>query len=189
MAQPSHDTDRDVDGTTRSTHDKGQSAHTESTDGAPARPSEAPSIRPIAKASIHRICSGQVVLDLAGAVKELVENALDAGATNIEVRLRDHGKECVEVVDNGCGVRDGNLQDLRLHGPSHAEFVRVPRGGALIAVRAERALGNDADGGLGRGNQSHVRRRGGRPIKKRRRQSRGHHRVGPRRLRAPSRPA
>ena len=112
MAQPSHDTDRDVDGTTRSTHDKGQSAHTESTDGAPARPSEAPSIRPIAKASIHRICSGQVVLDLAGAVKELVENALDAGATNIEVRLRDHGKECVEVVDNGCGVRDGDLEML-----------------------------------------------------------------------------
>ena len=111
MAQPSHDTDRDVDGP-RSTHDKGQSAHTDTQDGAPVRPSEAPSIKPIAKASIHRICSGQVVLDLAGAVKELVENALDAGATNIEVRLRDHGKECVEVVDNGCGVRDGDLEML-----------------------------------------------------------------------------
>ncbi|ACO69396.1 DNA mismatch repair protein-MLH2/PMS1/Pms2 family, partial [Micromonas commoda] len=70
---------------------------------------EAPSIRPIGASSVHRICSGQVVLDLAGAVKELVENALDAGATNIEVRLRDHGQDSVEVVDNGCGVKSDDL--------------------------------------------------------------------------------
>ena len=62
------------------------------------------SIRPIDAASVHRICSGQVVLDLAGAVKELVENALDAGATVVEVRLREHGCELIEVADNGSGV-------------------------------------------------------------------------------------
>ena len=43
------------------------------------------SIKPIGKEDVHKICSGQVILDLATAVKELVENALDAGATNIEV--------------------------------------------------------------------------------------------------------
>jgi hypothetical protein len=41
-------------------------------------------IKPIDQGSVHRICSGQVILDLGTAVKELVENALDAGATNIE---------------------------------------------------------------------------------------------------------
>lgn len=42
-------------------------------------------IKAISKSVTHRICSGQVILDLATAVKELVENAIDAGATNIEV--------------------------------------------------------------------------------------------------------
>lgn len=40
-------------------------------------------IKPISKIDVHRITSGQVVLDLQTAVKELVENALDAGATSI----------------------------------------------------------------------------------------------------------
>lgn len=39
----------------------------------------------IDQASVHRICSGQVIFDLATAVKELVENAIDAGATNLGV--------------------------------------------------------------------------------------------------------
>jgi hypothetical protein len=41
------------------------------------------SIKAIDKTSIHRITSGQVVIDLQTAVKELVENSLDAGATNL----------------------------------------------------------------------------------------------------------
>lgn len=49
-------------------------------------PKAAGAIKPIDKDTIHRICSGQVILDLATAVKELVENALDAGATSIEER-------------------------------------------------------------------------------------------------------
>ncbi len=41
-------------------------------------------IRAIDKGVVHRICSGQVILDLATAVKEIVENALDAGASTVE---------------------------------------------------------------------------------------------------------
>lgn len=45
-------------------------------------------IKPIDHSTVHRICSGQVVLTLAVAVKELVENSLDSGASSIEIRLK-----------------------------------------------------------------------------------------------------
>lgn len=60
-------------------------------------------IKPIDKAAVHRICSGQVILDLATGVKELIENALDAGATSIEVG------------NGGQQSRRGACPPLRLH--------------------------------------------------------------------------
>ncbi|NXV46082.1 PMS2 endonuclease, partial [Uria aalge] len=84
------------------------------------RPSSLPSpqparaIKPIDRKSVHRICSGQVVLNLGTAVKELVENSLDAGATNIDIKLKDHGAELIEVSDNGGGVEEENFEGLTL---------------------------------------------------------------------------
>ena len=70
------------------------------------------SIKQISGGIIHQICSGQVVLSLATAVKELLENSLDAGATNIEIKLRVQGAELVEVSDNGHGVEEENFAGL-----------------------------------------------------------------------------
>ncbi|KAF1315546.1 Mismatch repair endonuclease pms1, partial [Globisporangium splendens] len=66
------------------------------------------------KRDVQRICSGQSVVDLATAVKELVENALDAGATLIEVKLKEFGKECIEVSDNGSGIAPANYDIIAL---------------------------------------------------------------------------
>ncbi|XP_055534971.1 mismatch repair endonuclease PMS2 [Wyeomyia smithii] len=70
---------------------------------------ESKKINAIDKETVHKICSGQVVLNLAIAVKELVENSLDAGATIVEIKLKEHGSELVEVCDNGSGVEERNF--------------------------------------------------------------------------------
>lgn len=62
--------------------------------------------------SIHRICSSQVVVDLATAVKELVENSLDAGATVIEVKLKNMGADGIEVADNGHGIHPDDYTSI-----------------------------------------------------------------------------
>ena len=64
--------------------------------------------------SIKRICSGQVIVDLATAVKELVENSLDSGANTIEIRLKEMGAESIEVSDNGSGIDEENYESVGL---------------------------------------------------------------------------
>ncbi|TPX61501.1 hypothetical protein PhCBS80983_g01070 [Powellomyces hirtus] len=71
-------------------------------------------ITAIDQASVHKICSGQVIGDLATAVKELVENSIDAGATTVEVRLKEYGLESVEVIDNGSGIPPNDHSTLAL---------------------------------------------------------------------------
>ncbi|KAJ2551460.1 ATP-binding mismatch repair protein [Coemansia sp. RSA 1933] len=61
-------------------------------------------MKAIEKETVHRLCSGQVIVDLATTVKELVENSLDAGATHVEIRMKDSGLAGITVVDNGMGI-------------------------------------------------------------------------------------
>lgn len=68
----------------------------------------------IDRKSVHRICSGQVVLTLATAVKELLENSIDAGATIVDIKLKEYGGDLIEVSDSGVGVHSDNFQGLTL---------------------------------------------------------------------------
>lgn len=56
-----------------------------------------------------------MVVSLAVAVKELVENSLDAGATTIDIRFKNHGIDLIEVSDNGSGVTEDNFAALSKH--------------------------------------------------------------------------
>ncbi|XP_058456188.1 mismatch repair endonuclease PMS2 [Malaya genurostris] len=73
---------------------------------------ESKKINAIDKDTVHKICSGQVVLSLAIAVKELVENSIDAGATLVEIKLKEHGADMIEVADNGSGVDEKNFEGM-----------------------------------------------------------------------------
>uniref|UniRef100_A0A7E4VU38 DNA_mis_repair domain-containing protein n=1 Tax=Panagrellus redivivus TaxID=6233 RepID=A0A7E4VU38_PANRE len=58
------------------------------------------------------ITNAQVITSLAGAVRELIDNALDAGATVIDIRLVDNGTTSFEVVDNGSGIKADDFPNL-----------------------------------------------------------------------------
>jgi DNA mismatch repair protein MutL len=85
--------------------DSGMTLHTPKITGASGRPV----IRQLDEAAINRIAAGEVVERPAAAVKELVENALDAGAGRITVDIADGGKTLIRVTDDGCGMTPDDL--------------------------------------------------------------------------------
>lgn len=65
----------------------------------------------------NQIAAGEVIQRPASVVKELVENAIDAGATQIKVNVKDAGRTLIQIIDNGCGMSD---TDARMSFERHA---------------------------------------------------------------------
>ena len=79
----------------------------------------------------NQIAAGEVIQRPASAVKELMENALDAGATQIDLVVKDAGKAMIMVVDNGCGMSE---TDARLCFERHATS-KISKAEDLFAIR------------------------------------------------------
>jgi DNA mismatch repair protein MutL len=106
-------------------------------------------IRRLAEATINRIAAGEVVERPASAVKELVENALDAEARRIDIHIAEGGKSLISVADDGIGMGPADLllaverhatSKLALDASGHDDLVHINslgfRGEALPAIGA-----------------------------------------------------
>lgn len=88
-------------------------------------------IRLLPDSVANQIAAGEVIQRPASVVKELVENALDAGATDIVIHIKDAGKTLIQVTDNGCGM---SPVDARMSFERHATS-KISSANDLFAIR------------------------------------------------------
>lgn len=79
------------------------------------RQASAASIQVLDPAVVERIAAGEVIERPVSVVRELIDNALDAGATEIRIEIRGGGLRSIRVVDNGCGIRADQVEIAMRH--------------------------------------------------------------------------
>ncbi|MDP6914668.1 MAG: DNA mismatch repair endonuclease MutL, partial [Verrucomicrobiota bacterium] len=96
------------------------------------------SVRLLPEIVANQIAAGEVVERPASVVKELVENALDAGATRITVEIQAGGRSLIRVADNGSGMnRDDALLCLERHATSKIQVAEDLASIATMGFRGE----------------------------------------------------
>jgi len=92
----------------------------------------------LSEAVANKIAAGEVVERPASVVKELLENALDAGSTRIKIQVEAGGKKLIQITDNGCGmVRDDALLAFERHATSKIKDAEDLLSVATLGFRGE----------------------------------------------------
>jgi len=95
-------------------------------------------IKKLSPLLINQLAAGEVVTRPAAVVKELLENAIDAGATNIEIHITQGGMGMIEVVDNGVGIHpDDMVMAITRHATSKVADVANLHGITTLGFRGE----------------------------------------------------
>ncbi|KAK5781089.1 mismatch repair ATPase MLH1 PWA37_002012 [Arxiozyma heterogenica] len=69
-------------------------------------------IKPLDVSVVNKIAAGEIIISPVNALKELLENSIDAGATMIDVLVKDGGIKVLQISDNGCGIHKSDLPIL-----------------------------------------------------------------------------
>ncbi len=138
------------------------------------------SIRQLSQVEINRIAAGEVIERPASAIKELIENAIDAGSTSIEIIAQNGGLSLLRVTDDGCGMDEadlslcierhatsklpaGNLQDIRTLGFRGEALPSLGSVAALRIVTRPAGLARGFEISVENGRKSAIRPAAARP--------------------------